>query len=98
MFFKRHYPVKWNLKDLDRAVAAHGLAPQKLTLLLKGEALRTELLKALTDAGAIIFASAIHAYSNRKQILGQTKADLVGYSFGNLNDASGSLFPGVRSP
>jgi hypothetical protein len=41
-------------------------------------------LAELTAAGATIFVSAIRAYSDKKQVLGQTRQDLVGYSFGNL--------------
>jgi hypothetical protein len=37
-----HCPVKWNLKDVDRALAAHDLPHQKELLLDKGNALRTE--------------------------------------------------------
>lgn len=79
-----HCPVKWNMRDLDRPLEAHGLKDQKQILLDKSDAIRTDLLDALTTAGAVVFISAIHAYSNKKQILGKTKEDLVGYSFGNL--------------
>lgn len=79
-----HCPVKWNMRDLDRPLAAHGLENQKQILIDKSEVIRTDLLDALTTAGAVIFISAIHAYSNKKQVLGKTKEELVGYSFGNL--------------
>jgi hypothetical protein len=79
-----HCPIKWNMKDLDRALTAHDLVGQKDILINQSDVLRTELLNALTAAGATIFASAIQAYSNNKQVLGQTKQDLVSFSFGNL--------------
>ncbi|MCA1536069.1 hypothetical protein I6F21_26390 [Bradyrhizobium sp. NBAIM03] len=79
-----HCPVKWNMRDLDRPLAAHGLENQKQILIENSDAIRTDLLDALTTAGAVIFVSIIHAYSNNKQVLGKTKQDLVGYSFGNL--------------
>jgi hypothetical protein len=79
-----HCPVKWNVRDLDKALAAHGLSGQKDVLLAQSNPLRTDLLNALAAGGATIFISAIHAYSNKKQVLGKTKEDLVSYSFGNL--------------
>jgi hypothetical protein len=79
-----HCPVKWNMRDLDRPLAAHGLKDQKQILIEKSDVIRTDMLDALTTAGAVIFISAINAYSNNKQVLGKTKEDLVGYSFGNL--------------
>jgi hypothetical protein len=79
-----HCPVKWNMRDLDRPLAAHGLIDQQQILIDKSDVIRTDLLDALTTAGAVIFISAIHAYSNKKQVLGKTKEELVGYSFGNL--------------
>jgi hypothetical protein len=80
----RHCPVKWNMRDLDKALMAHDLIGQKDILIGQSNVLRTELLAALAAAGATIFTSAILAYSNKKQVLGQTREDLVGYSFGNL--------------
>ena len=79
-----HCPVKWNMRDLDRALAAHDLIGQKDILIGQSNLLRTDLLNQLTAAGATIFASAICAYSNKKQVLGKTREDLVSYSFGNL--------------
>jgi hypothetical protein len=79
-----HCPVKWNMRDLDRALMAHDLIGQKDILIGQSNVLRTELLTDLTAAGATIFASAIRAYSNKKQILGETREDLVCFSFGNL--------------
>jgi len=80
----RHCPVKWNVRDLDRALTAHNLIGQKDILIGQSNTLRSELLTELTAAGATIFASAIRAYSSKKQILGATREDLVGFSFGNL--------------
>jgi hypothetical protein len=79
-----HCPVKWNVHDLDKALAAHDLIGQKDILVDRSNALRTDLLDALTAAGTTIFVSAIHAYSEKKQVLGKTRQDLVGYSFRNL--------------
>jgi hypothetical protein len=79
-----HCPVKWNMRDLDRALMAHDLIAQSDILIGQSNVLRTELLNELTAAGATIFASAIRAYSNNRQILGQTREDLVSFSFGNL--------------
>jgi len=79
-----HCPVKWNMRDLDRALAAHDLIGQKDILIGQSNLLRTDLLDQLTAAGATIFASAICAYSNKKQVLGKTREDLVCFSFGNL--------------
>lgn len=42
-----HCPVKWNLRDLDRALAAHDLVDQKEILLGKSDVLRSDLLNAL---------------------------------------------------
>jgi hypothetical protein len=79
-----HCPVKWNMRDLDKALMAHGLLGQSDILIGQSNVLRTELLNELTAAGATIFASAILAYSNKKQVLGETREDLVSFSFGNL--------------
>jgi hypothetical protein len=79
-----HCPVKWNMRDLDRALAAHELIGQKDILISQSNVLRTDLLNELMATGATLFASAILAYSNKKQVLGKTREDLVCYSFGNL--------------
>lgn len=79
-----HCPVKWNFRDLDRALIAHSLLGQKDILMGQSSEIRKDLLETLTGAGATIFTSVIHAYSNKKQVLGKTKDDLVSYSFGNL--------------
>ncbi len=79
-----HCPIKWNVRDLDRALAAHDLIGQKDILIGQSNVLRTELLNELAAAGAKMFASVIRAHSNKKQILGKTREDLVRYSFGNL--------------
>jgi hypothetical protein len=90
-----HSPVKWNMRDLDRALIAHDLLGQKDIIINQSNVLRTELLAELTAAGATIFVSAIRAYSNKKQVLGQTKEDLVGYSFGNLLMRAGLFCAGA---
>jgi hypothetical protein len=79
-----HCPLKWNMRDLDRALMAHDLIGQKDILIGQSDILRTELLTELAAADATLFASVIRAYSNKKQILGETREDLVGFSFGNL--------------
>jgi hypothetical protein len=79
-----HCPVKWNMRDLDRALAAHDLIGQKDILIGQANVLRADLLDELSATGATIFVSAIRAYSNKKQVLGKTREDLVGFSFGNL--------------
>lgn len=42
-----HCPVKWNVRDLDRALNAHDLANQKQILLDRSDGLRGDLLDAL---------------------------------------------------
>jgi hypothetical protein len=79
-----HCPVKWNMRGLDRALEAHGLIDQKVTLIGQSNVIRSDLLNALAALGGKMFASIIRAYSNKKQILGETKEDLVSFSFGNL--------------
>src|SRR5262249_18339134 len=79
-----HCPIKWNMRDLNQALEVHGLIDQKSTLICRSNVVRTELLNALAAAGGRMFASIIRAYSNRKQILGETKEDLISFSFGNL--------------
>lgn len=77
-------PVKWNLRDVDRALRLHGCEGDRSTLLSQSNALRKELIQAIAGSGATLFVSAILAYSNRRQVLGRTKRDLVRFSFGNL--------------
>jgi hypothetical protein len=77
-------PVKWNMKDVVRACKLHGLSHLRGQLVQKSDHIRAELLKVLCKLDAKIFVSVILAYSNRKQVLGRTKQDLVGFSFGNL--------------
>lgn len=79
-----HCPVKWNMRDLDRALVAHGLLGQKDILIGQSNLSRAELLNELTATGAKMFVSVIRAHSNKKQILGETHEDLVRFSFGNL--------------
>jgi hypothetical protein len=79
-----HCPIKWNLRDLDRALTVHGLLDQNGILLSKSDALRSDLLNVLTATGATLFVTVILAHSNKKQVLGKTREDLVAYSFGNL--------------
>src|SRR5262245_19563987 len=44
-----HCPVKWNVRDLDRALTAHDLMHDKFLLLHRCDQLRTDLLNALVS-------------------------------------------------
>jgi hypothetical protein len=77
-------PVKWNLKDLRRQLAAgdfKGCLPQ---LLGCSDPLRQDLVTALVKLQAKSFFSIIRAYSNKKEVLSVTQKKLSAFSFGNL--------------
>jgi hypothetical protein len=80
----RDCPIKWNFRSLNRALELHGRTDLAQPLIAKADVLRQELLGALIHHDANFFISIIQAYSNRRQILGETRSDLVEYSFGNL--------------
>jgi hypothetical protein len=80
----RNVPIKWNVKDLGRALELHGLSDLLPRIKEKSNEIRKALLESLCRSGATLFLSVILAYSNRRQVLGKTKDDLVRYSFGNF--------------
>ena len=77
-------PVKWNLKDISRALQFHGLQEKQPELLASSDTIRAQLLGLLRAHGCTLFASVLQAYSNRKQVLGKTRPDLIAFSFCNL--------------
>jgi len=77
-------PIKWNVDDLKRALKQHELSELLPTIKANRNPIRAALLKSLCDSEATVFLSAILAYSNRRQVLGESKNDLVRYSFGNF--------------
>lgn len=77
-------PVKWNLKDVSRALQSHGLQDKQSALLAAADPLRSSLLELLRVHGCTLFASILQGYSNRRQVLGKTRPDLIRYSFCNL--------------
>jgi hypothetical protein len=84
VFGDKNVPIKWNVKDLDRALKLHGLSDLSPKIKEKSNLVRGELLTALSDSGATLFLSVLLAYSNDRQVLGESKDDLVRYSFGNF--------------
>jgi hypothetical protein len=80
----KNVPIKWNVKDLERALALHGSSELSSTIKSKSNEIRKTLLELLYCSGATLFLSIIQAYSNKKPVLGRTKDDLVRYSFGNF--------------
>jgi hypothetical protein len=77
-------PIKWNVKDLKRALELQGLANLLPKILEKSDDIRNALLESLCRSGATLFVSVIQAYSANKQVLGKTKDDVIRYAFGNF--------------
>jgi hypothetical protein len=77
-------PIKWNVRDLERALQLHDLSELLPKIKEKSNEIRKALLESLCRSGATLFLSVILAYSNRRQVLGESKDDLVRYSFGNF--------------
>jgi hypothetical protein len=77
-------PIKWNVQDIERALTLHGLSNLLPTIKEKRNELREALLELLCRSAATLFLSVILAHSNKKQVLGESKDDLVRYSFGNF--------------
>jgi hypothetical protein len=77
-------PIKWNVRDLERALKLHGLSDLLPKIREKSIELRKALLESLCRSGATLFLSVILAYSNKRQVLGESKDDLVRYSFSNF--------------
>jgi len=77
-------PVKWNMRDLRKALSLHGLSDLETALIERSDEIRKRLLEAVRRAGATIFISILLAYSNRRQVLGSCREDLVSYAFGNV--------------
>lgn len=75
-------PVKWNIKDLGRALNAHGLDNLLPTLKSNSELIRSDLLRLLRESGATMFVSVVLAHSTKKDKI--PKMELAGYSFSNL--------------
>jgi len=84
-------PIKWNVRDLTRALELHGLSELLPQIREHSKEVRKALLDSLCQSGATLFLSVILAYSNRRQVLGRSKADLVRYSFGNFLMRAGLL-------
>jgi hypothetical protein len=77
-------PVKWNLRDLRRQLAADDVKETLPQLLACGDPLRRDLVDALVRLQAKSFFSIIRAYSNKKEVLSETQRKLSAFSFGNL--------------
>ena len=77
-------PIKWNLKDVERALQLHGLTALRPVLLANADPVRAAVLEALRVGGATLFASVLQAYSNRRQVLGKNRPDLIRFAFLNL--------------
>jgi hypothetical protein len=80
----RNVPIKWNVKDLERGLELHGLSELLPKIKERSHEVRKALLESLIHSGATLFVSVILAYSNRRQVLGESKDDLVRYCFGNF--------------
>lgn len=78
-------PVKWNLRDVRRALGIHGL-PEDVQerLLAVSDQLRSELLDALGRSGAKLFVSVFRSHARQRDSLQALRADCVTYSFGNF--------------
>lgn len=77
-------PVKWNLRDLSRALKLHSLEGLQDALLKNAEPLRAGVLKAVRGSGVTLFSSVLQAYSNKKQVLCNGRSDLIEFAFQNL--------------
>ena len=77
-------PVKWNLRDLRRPLAAGDFKDCLPRLLACGDPLRRDLVDALVKLQATSFFSIIRAHSNKKKVLSDTQRELSAFSFGNL--------------
>jgi hypothetical protein len=77
-------PIKWNVRDLERALKLHELSELLPKIREKSNEVRKALLESLCRSGATLFLSVILAYSNKRQVLGESKDDLVRYSFSNF--------------
>ncbi|MHA1329892.1 MAG: hypothetical protein ACTSR2_02335 [Candidatus Hodarchaeales archaeon] len=83
-------PVKWNIRDLQESLENRRGKELYRKVMNKSKEIRAGVLDAMKSENLTLFISIIHAYSNRKQILGKTKQDLVGFAFGNLLMRTGS--------
>ncbi len=77
-------PVKWNMKDLKKSLAAGDFKECLPKLLEYSDSLRLELLNVLVTLKAYCFLSVIRAHSTRRKVLSATQQDLAAFSFGNL--------------
>ena len=91
-----YYPVKWNILSLKQHCQNFRDTNVLQSLLTVSDSLRVRLLAHLLESGATMFASVIQAYSNNRQVLGSTRGDLVGYSFGNILQRLGLFIKNYR--
>jgi hypothetical protein len=77
-------PVKWNLKDLDRALGLHGVAALREALLSQANEVRAGLIVAICGSGCRLFLSVFRAHSQLKGSLSEGRSAFLGYSFSNL--------------
>lgn len=78
------HPVKWNMRDIRRALKIHGLTCEESRILGFSDELRGGLLRLLPRSNARLFLSCVLAYSNDKRVLRRTREDLLIFSFANL--------------
>jgi hypothetical protein len=77
-------PVKWNMKDLQRSLELHGIAPDFLDPAQIGDALRSGMLSALARRTPSIFLSVLTSHSAQGSTIRRVRPSLVRYSFANL--------------
>lgn len=93
-----YVPIKWNIRDLNRALNMHNINELQPVISQKSDMLRSQLLAALSGANAILFLSILLAHSNKRQVIGRTKEDLIRYSFGNLLMRAGLYWKDAKVP
>ncbi|MHA1280439.1 MAG: DUF3800 domain-containing protein [Candidatus Helarchaeota archaeon] len=90
-FTDPYIPIKWNLKSLQTDIEKRGGKNLFKKVLNYSRQVRADLLNILKAENTTFFISIIHAYSNKRQVLGETKQDLIGFAFGNLLMRIGSF-------
>jgi hypothetical protein len=78
------FPVKWNLKDIQRACRLHEIHYDPQVIKAHSNKVRENILSVITENGITLFYSIIIGYSNRKEVLEHTRERLTRYSFSNL--------------
>lgn len=81
----RDMPLKWNMKDVSAAYSLDEDSRNVLkTLVASSKDWRAAIFEAVAKSGAKLFVTPVEAYSPKKEVINETRAQCARYGFVNV--------------